>query len=88
LIEIHEDNMTVTKHSNGTEEMVSKVLSGLPQRDREVLVLRYFLELTLREINNYLDIGLSATKMRLYRSLELFESVMQKQERLLLSATG
>ena len=39
---------------------------------REILVLRYLEELQLREISALLNIGLSATKMRLHRAREEF----------------
>ncbi len=58
---------------------MNKILTELSRRDREVLLFCYYLDLPLRDIAAYLELGLSATKMRLYRSLELFETVMQKK---------
>lgn len=82
LIEIHEDNLTTVTQTGETRELVNKILTELPRRDREVILFRYYLDLPLREIAEYMGMGLSATKMRLYRSLELFKGVMQKQQRI------
>ena len=81
LIEIHEESLSSVGQKDDTVEMVNKILANLPKREREVLMFRYYLDLPLREIASYMGLGLSATKMRLYRSLELFESVMEKQQR-------
>lgn len=83
LIEIHEENLTKTQQSCETDKEVNKVLAGLPRRDRDVLLLRFYLDLSLQEMSTYLGLGLSATKMRLYRSLELFEVLLQNEQRVL-----
>jgi len=81
LIEIHEDNLTKAVQVNDTDEMVNKVITMLPRRDRDVLMLRFYLDLPLQEMSTYLGLGLSATKMRFYRSLELFAATMRKHQR-------
>ncbi len=53
---------------------VGETLSRLSQEDREVLILRHIAELALQEIADALEIGLSATKMRLYRAEERFRT--------------
>lgn len=80
LIEIHEQHLVTTAAPEGSDEMVKKAMTGLPRQEREVLMLRFYLELSLHEISAYLDLGLSATKMRLYRALGHFEAVMKKQQ--------
>jgi RNA polymerase sigma-70 factor (ECF subfamily) len=81
LIEIHEENLAKTDHADEAAETVSKLLSRLPRRERDVLMLRFYLDLPLQEISDQLGLGLSATKMRLYRALESFAALMQKQQR-------
>ncbi len=54
------------------EEAVARALEGINSSAREVLLLRFFQECTLEEIAASLRIGLSAAKMRLYRSLVQF----------------
>ncbi len=71
LIQIHEE----THRSPQEEEQedthcVTLALTSLPAASREVLHLRFVAEQSLEEIAQTLDIGLSATKMRLYRALE------------------
>jgi len=84
LIEIHEENLMPTKQPNEAGELVNKVMNRLPLRQRDILMLRFYLDLPLQEMSAYLGLGLSATKMRLYRSLEQFEAVMRKEQRSLL----
>jgi len=81
LIEIHEESLTKAAQADETDDMVNKIMSRLPRRERDVLMLRFYLDLTLQEMSAYLGVGLSATKMRLYRSLELFAALMQKEQR-------
>ncbi len=53
-------------------QRVHETLAGLPQASRDVLMLRFFNELSIEQIAHTLGIGLSAAKMRLYRALEQF----------------
>ena len=72
--------ITITGEGRQTEgatneevsELVRETLSALPAAAREVLVLRFFRELSIEEIAGTLGIGLSAAKMRLYRALDQF----------------
>lgn len=52
------------------KEQLSKALERLSEKDREIVVLRFVSGLKLEEIAEVLDIGLSATKMRLQRAME------------------
>jgi RNA polymerase sigma-70 factor (ECF subfamily) len=49
-------------------ELVTWALERLGSKNRDVLQLRYFADLTMDEIAATLGIGLSAAKMRLYRA--------------------
>jgi len=57
------------------KEAVQNALAKLSDDDREVIVLRFFSELSLEEIADVLDLKLSATKMRLYRALDRFKDI-------------
>lgn len=81
LIEMHEENLANTLQSDETGRAVSKVFTRLPRRERDVLMLRFYLDLPLQEISAYLGLGLSATKMRLYRALGLFEALLLRERR-------
>lgn len=48
---------------------VQGLLEGLAQRDRELLVLRYFLEFTPTEIARWQDVPVGTVKSRLHRAL-------------------
>ena len=72
LIEIHEDSLRKVVDNSLDSHLVSEVLSRIPRRERDILMLRFYVDLSLQDMANYLGIGLSATKMRLYRALELF----------------
>ena len=88
MIEIHEENLANALQADETHQVVSKVFTSLPRRERDVLMLRFYLDLPIQEISAYLGLGLSATKMRLYRALELFAALMQKQQRAASSSRG
>ena len=48
----------------------SMIVSGLSELDLQLLELRYFENLSFEAISQLLELGESATKMRLYRLLE------------------
>ena len=52
---------------------VAEVLNTMPEFAKDILMLRFHLELPIGVMSRMLGISLSATKMRLYRALELFE---------------
>ena len=54
-------------------EAIKHCLNRVPYPYREILVLRYIEELSLEEIGEALDLGKSATKMRLKRAREFFQ---------------
>ncbi len=88
LIEIHEENLARAGRADESATAVNKVMTRLPRRERDVLMLRFYLDLPLREISGQLGLGLSATKMRLYRALESFATLMQKEQRALSNPRG
>ena len=54
---------------------VHTVLRRLSAKDREVIKLRFFSDLSLNGIADQLDTSLSGAKMRLYRAIARFEEV-------------
>jgi RNA polymerase sigma-70 factor (ECF subfamily) len=75
LIALHEEMSHSGPEAEDHEaiERVREVLSGLPSQARDVLMLRFYRDLSLEYIARSLGIGLSAAKMRLYRALAQFE---------------
>jgi len=60
---------------------VEWTLAQLPYPYREVLILRFVEELSLEEIAETLDIGLSAAKMRLSRARQSFFEVYEREHK-------
>lgn len=84
LIEIHEISVNKVSPSTQHHPAVAQVLSKLQEQDRDIIMLRYYMDLSLHEVSATLGIGLSATKMRLYRALNKF-TVLLHIERPLVS---
>lgn len=63
----------------GRTEQVHQVMSELPQSARDVLMLRFFGDLSLKQIADTQGIGLSAAKMRLHRAMDLFAAIYQDE---------
>jgi RNA polymerase sigma-70 factor (ECF subfamily) len=55
-------------------------MKSLPAQTVEILRLRFYRDHSIEDIAQILDIGLSAAKMRLYRSLRQTESLIPDQE--------
>jgi RNA polymerase sigma-70 factor (ECF subfamily) len=75
LIQLHEEalkNGSAIAHTDRIEQQVHEILEEIPEPNRDVLMLRFFRDLSLDEIAHTLGISLSATKMRLYRAQEQF----------------
>lgn len=70
VIEIHEAGQRASEAVQDDErrQLVVRVMAQLSPRSREILSLRYWLDLSLEEIAQTLGIGLSAAKMRLHRA--------------------
>ena len=54
---------------------VHEAINRLSGEDRRLIILRYISGLSIADIAQVLDIGLSAAKMRLYRAQEKFKEV-------------
>ena len=58
-------------------EALTRALKKVPYPYREILVLRYIEELSIDEIGVQLDLGKSATKMRLKRARDYFKEAYE-----------
>jgi RNA polymerase sigma-70 factor (ECF subfamily) len=81
LIEVHEKSMTKIKQVSENDDLVYQVLQRLPTNECEVLKLRFYSDLPMKEMAIHLGLKLSATKMRLYRALEHFAVLLQATDR-------
>ena len=82
LIEIHETSVNKITPSTEHHPVVKHVLSQLPEQERDVITLRYYMDLSLHDVSSTLGIGLSATKMRLYRALDKFTVLLHIEQRM------
>ncbi|MBM7869925.1 RNA polymerase sigma-70 factor (ECF subfamily) [Clostridium pascui] len=59
------------KRKISSEEIIDlySALKDLDERSKTIVVLRYFEDMTLKDISNILDLPLSTTKTILYRAL-------------------
>lgn len=57
------------------DENVRIALSQLKEDEEKIICLRFISDLSLDQMAEVLDMGLSATKMRLYRAMEKFKAV-------------
>lgn len=60
--------------------LIEQALDQLPEELREVIVLRYFQDLKLREIAALFQIGLPLVKYRLRRAKKILESLLGEEE--------
>lgn len=83
--EIHSDS-----RSNGTEEAVLKNeaqeemlcrLHELPEADRELFLMKYYLDLSNKEIAEAIGLTLSAVENRLYRGKKKLAHLIERKER-------
>jgi RNA polymerase sigma-70 factor (ECF subfamily) len=72
LIQIHEYSTRYREELEDTAQ-VNLTLDSMSAKTKQVLKMRYYLELSLEEIAHNLGIGLSAAKMRLYRAHDDFK---------------
>ena len=77
LIEIHEKTLTKITQPDAKDDLINQVLQRLPAGERDVLVLRFYSDLPMKDMAIHLGLKLSATKMRLYRALEHFALLLQ-----------
>lgn len=69
-----------TKTESPVSERVQDTMSKMKDKEREILVMKFTTGMTIQEISEAMDIGLSAAKMRLYRALDSFKELYKKIE--------
>ncbi|ODA40039.1 hypothetical protein DSBG_3157 [Desulfosporosinus sp. BG] len=74
--------LNISRENRGTDielkEDIDNALSKLKHNETEILVLKYYADLTLKQISNLLGINLSNTKVRLHRAKEKFRKLIDK----------
>ena len=75
MLEYRNDQSTKETHADelALKDDINSYLERLPHAEREILMLRFYEDLKVKEISEALDISLSAAKMRLSRALEHFK---------------
>ncbi len=63
--------------------MVDQLLRSLPVQAAEILSLRFYADCSIEEIARILGIGLSAAKMRLYRSLRQAQGLLPDKDQIM-----
>lgn len=58
---------------SAADERTQSVLDSFPAEERSLLIMRYVMDLDVKEISSVLNLGLSATKMRLLRVRSAFQ---------------
>ena len=66
--------------SPSASDAVAQALSGLPEEQREVLVLRFVEDLSLQEIAEAMDIPLGTVKSRLHNALQTLRTDERTKE--------
>jgi RNA polymerase sigma-70 factor (ECF subfamily) len=54
-------------------------LQDLTSREREVITLRYYQELTIGEISSIMNISVSNTKVRIHRATKKLKQIIQSK---------
>lgn len=67
------DSPTRTVERNEEHDIVQRVLQEVPVQHRDVLVLRYFQDLSVEEIAEVLGCSVTAAKVRLHRARQHFK---------------
>ena len=83
LIEIHEISTNKVKPNDDRHAVINVIVNNLPEQERDVIMLRYHLDLSLHDVSTTLGISLSATKMRLYRTLDKCAALVLVEEKTL-----
>lgn len=84
MTDIMDDIKTISvssfEHAYLIKDQIERVLNILSVNDSEILVLRYYSDLTLEEIASILKLTVPNVKIRLYRARTNFKEVMSIQD--------
>lgn len=70
----NDPTVPTTSKIKSVQRDLNKIMQLIEPKDRQLLTLRYVAELKIEEISEISGLGLSATKMRLYRAQENLQS--------------
>jgi len=73
-----QSNVLQAEHTE-VKNMTNCALESISPQGREIINLRFYQDKGLDEISAILDLGLSATKMRLYRSIKQFADSLPEE---------
>ena len=62
------------------KETVQKALDLLPEIQREVVILRYYHDLKVKDIATITGVGVSTVQSRIYQGLRKLEKVLEREE--------
>ena len=80
-VEVYSDNKTSQLAENEERKrVVLKALSELPENYQQVLSLKYFEEMTNKEMADIVGCKKATLAVKLHRSLKAFEKVMKKED--------
>ena len=74
-----EDELISREVSREIQRKVENVLARLTDRQREIIYLRYFLDLSVAEVAEVADIATGTVKSRLHRALKRLRSVVEQE---------
>ena len=79
--ELPESDMLLdaTTERSPQDEKTQAVLASMAPEDRSLLILRYVMDLDVKQISEILHIGQSATKMRLSRVRDSFKKMFREE---------
>lgn len=84
IIPLTDLHINTLSNSNATDmelkEDINSILNKLKQKETDILVLKYYADLTLQQIADLLEINLSNTKVRLHRAKEKFRKIIDKDD--------
>ncbi len=71
-------DVQVDKKETKLSEKVKEAMDKMKDKERAILVMKFTTGMTIQEISDAMEIGLSAAKMRLYRALDSFKEFYSK----------
>jgi len=71
-----------TTFDDPSADRIQDALRHLDPMQREIITMRYLSGMSLDEIASFLDIGVSAVKMRLYRAMDAFKTAWDNVEKI------
>lgn len=77
MTDFHIETISYSEEDNiNLKEDIHNALNKLDHKDNEILVLKYYADLTLQQISDLLGINLSNAKVRLHRAREEFKKLI------------